>query len=163
LLWHLAVADAEAGQRLQAILHAQAAVSLMREMGNPKVQVYGEYLDKYRLDGAAGLKKEPVAVGGSSGQPGVISAGASQAAAPAHGPGLLRMALSAAKSLTKFVGSGMKRVPVETREKRLATCASCPHHTGVRCKLCGCGTVIPAPPVGLPKKTPEGSKPLAGG
>ena len=35
------------------------------------------------------------------------------------GPGLLRMAYSAAKSLTKFLGSGLKTVPAEQRTMRL--------------------------------------------
>jgi hypothetical protein len=56
------------------------------------------------------------------------------------GPGLLRMAYSAAKSLTKFLGSGLKTVPAEQRAIRLQICQGCEHHTGVRCRVCGCFT-----------------------
>jgi hypothetical protein len=50
------------------------------------------------------------------------------------------MAVSAAKAMAKFLGSGFKVVPDEVYRKRLQTCAVCEHHTGVRCRLCGCFT-----------------------
>jgi hypothetical protein len=52
------------------------------------------------------------------------------------------MALSAAKALTRFVGSGLKVVPAAVQEQRLVTCAGCPHHTGLRCRVCGCFTAL---------------------
>jgi len=55
-----------------------------------------------------------------------------------------RMALSAAKAMGKFLGSGLKTVPRPLYQARLETCATCPHHTGVRCKLCGCFTTVKA-------------------
>jgi hypothetical protein len=60
------------------------------------------------------------------------------------GPGYLRMAISAAKALTRVVGSGMKTVSAETLEKRLKQCAACSHHTGLRCRICGCFTNLKA-------------------
>src|SRR5262249_31924583 len=63
---------------------------------------------------------------------------------PARGPGVMRMAFSAVKSMAKFVGSGMKTVPKAAYQRRLQTCTPCEHHTGVRCKLCGCFTSVKA-------------------
>jgi hypothetical protein len=62
----------------------------------------------------------------------------------ASGPGLLRMAVSAVRSMTRFAGSGFKTASPDSVQKRLRTCASCEHHTGVRCKICGCFTNIKA-------------------
>ena len=56
------------------------------------------------------------------------------------GPGLLRMALSATKAMANFVGSGFKTTPPDVQQKRIQTCAVCEHHTGVRCRVCGCFT-----------------------
>jgi hypothetical protein len=64
------------------------------------------------------------------------------AAKPNSGPGLLRMAMSATKAMATFVGSGMKTTPTEIQAKRSQTCASCEHHTGMRCKICGCFTHV---------------------
>ena len=54
------------------------------------------------------------------------------------------MALSAAKSMAKFVGSGFKTAPPQTLQQRLQACAACDHHTGLRCRLCGCFTNVKA-------------------
>jgi hypothetical protein len=56
------------------------------------------------------------------------------------GPGLLRMALSATKSMAQFAGSGFKTTPPDVQRRRVQTCATCEHHTGMRCKICGCFT-----------------------
>jgi hypothetical protein len=56
----------------------------------------------------------------------------------------LRRGFSAMKSLAWFVGSGMKRVPSEVYQARRNTCQDCEHHTGLRCKLCGCFTSVKA-------------------
>jgi hypothetical protein len=50
------------------------------------------------------------------------------------------MALSAAKAMAQFVGTGLKSVTPETHRERLQTCAACEHHTGLRCRACGCFT-----------------------
>jgi hypothetical protein len=66
------------------------------------------------------------------------------AALGGSGPGLLRMAFSAMKSMAHFAGSGFKPASADTVQKRLQTCAPCEHHTGLRCKVCGCFTSIKA-------------------
>ena len=52
------------------------------------------------------------------------------------------MAMSATKAMAGFAGSGFKTAPAETQRQRLQTCAACEHHTGVRCKICGCFTHV---------------------
>jgi hypothetical protein len=54
------------------------------------------------------------------------------------------MAQTAAKAMAQFVGSGFKTAAPETAAARLAVCASCPHHTGLRCRICGCFTAAKA-------------------
>jgi len=46
--------------------------------------------------------------------------------------------------VAKFVSSGFKTASAATLEKRLGTCATCEHHTGIRCRLCGCFTGVKA-------------------
>jgi hypothetical protein len=48
------------------------------------------------------------------------------------------MALSATKAMAAFLGSGMETASDDSRRRRLTVCASCEHHTGVRCRHCGC-------------------------
>jgi hypothetical protein len=54
------------------------------------------------------------------------------------------MALSAEKSMARFTGSGGKTVAGTVLQKRLRTCVACEHHTGLRCRLCGCFTNVKA-------------------
>jgi len=54
------------------------------------------------------------------------------------------MGLSAAKAMVGFVGSGFKTASAETQQQRLQVCASCEHHTGLRCRLCSCFTAVKA-------------------
>ena len=54
------------------------------------------------------------------------------------------MALTAAKAMATFVGSGFKTASPASYQARLAVCAACEHHTGVRCRLCGCITTAKA-------------------
>jgi hypothetical protein len=61
---------------------------------------------------------------------------------PVSGPGVLHMAISAVKSMTRFLASGAKTVGPDTQRKRLDVCATCPHHTGLRCRVCGCFTGV---------------------
>ena len=49
---------------------------------------------------------------------------------------------SKGQAAARFVGGGMRTVPAETRRVRLATCEACEHHTGTRCRLCGCFTAV---------------------
>lgn len=53
-------------------------------------------------------------------------------------PGYLRMAISAAGALAKFVGSGLKTVSPATLRDRRQRCAVCVHSTALRCRVCGC-------------------------
>jgi hypothetical protein len=36
----------------------------------------------------------------------------------------------------------MKTSPAELAKQRIIVCASCEHHTGVRCRVCGCFTTV---------------------
>jgi tetratricopeptide (TPR) repeat protein len=155
LLWQQGIQHAELGQRELAMARAEAAIALFKFMGRPQAGWYGAQLQKYRmglseeLPGATPAGKKPNAspldyLGGSivasvmANQP---SEG-QQATNKTEGPGLLRMAMSATKAMANFMGSGLKTTTVETQRKRLETCAACEHHTGLRCKICGCFTNV---------------------
>ena len=142
LLWHLGIRRAEMGQRGEALSYGQAAVDLMQTLGKPQARVFAEHLDQYRLDvPKAGLSE---ASGKTTLGPAPTAAKAGQtppAAAPSPpqpAVSYLRMALSAAKALTRFVGSGLKTVSSETLQERRQQCAACSYHTGLRCRICGC-------------------------
>jgi tetratricopeptide (TPR) repeat protein len=151
LLWLQGIQLAELNQREPAIAKAQEAVALFGKLGKPQAGWYGAYLQKYRMGlsetwpalsapgPGAGAHSGPQAyLGGSL----VASAVASQSgpAQSATGPGLLRMALSATKAMAQFAGSGFKTSPPEVQRQRLKVCSTCEHHTGLRCKICGCFT-----------------------
>jgi hypothetical protein len=70
------------------------------------------------------------------------SPGQSQVSQSNSGPGLLRMAMTATKAMANFVGTGMKTTPADLQQRRSQTCATCEHHTGMRCKVCGCFTHV---------------------
>ena len=154
LLWFQGIQLAELGQRDAAIARAQDAIALFTKLGKPQASWYGAYLQKYRMGlfdtwptpAPAGMG---VAAGAESFLGGSLVAGVMAGPAPAQtqanpkgttGPGLLRMALSATKAMAQFAGSGFKTTPPEVRRQRLQTCATCEHHTGMRCKICGCFT-----------------------
>jgi tetratricopeptide (TPR) repeat protein len=150
LLWYVAIQYAEMGRRDQAVAQAQAAVDLLGKRGHPQAGWLAEQLQKYRhgepgarLDaGAAGPAGAPDAFFG-----GIVAGGWSAGSEPAPaagGPGLLRQAIAAVKATARFIGSGGKRVDAATHQKRLETCAACPHYTGLRCRLCGCFTNVKA-------------------
>jgi len=135
ILWHLAIQHAELGRRDLAITDGQAAIDRLRSTDNPKAPAYAESLEQYVLPSAGNQLQVP--------DP-----------AQEQGPGILRMALSAAKSLVNFAGSGLKVVSRDIYLKRLEACGGCANHTGVRCKLCGCFTSVKA-------RLPHESCPLA--
>jgi tetratricopeptide (TPR) repeat protein len=150
LLWLQAIQLAELDRRDEAIARGQEAIALFTTLGKPQAGWYGAYLQKYRMGlfdneaMAAGAARGPEAFLGGSLVAGVMAA---QAPAQAQanpsgttGPGLLRMALSATKSMAQFAGSGFKTTPQDLQRRRLQTCATCEHHTGLRCKICGCFT-----------------------
>ena len=151
LLWFQGIQLAELGQRDAAIARAQDAVSLFTKLGKPQANWYGAYLQKYRMGlfenwpapTAVGVAAGPQAYLGGSVVAGVMGdAPGSDPATPkaTTGPGLLRMALSATKAMAQFAGSGFKTTPPEVQARRLQVCSTCEHHTGIRCKICGCFT-----------------------
>jgi tetratricopeptide (TPR) repeat protein len=141
VLWYLGIGHATLGQREQAIAHAQQAVDLMDRLKKPEAELYAEHLRKYKLTAADGLFGSAVlpqefAFGGTIVT--TVTAAQPVPAPNAAGPGILHMAFTAARSMTKFLGSGMKTVTNEARHKRLQTCQTCEHYTGLRCRVCGC-------------------------
>jgi len=133
LHWDFAIQHAELGQRQQALACGQAAVAFLEQMGKPSVRTYAEYLEEYR-HGSMSERLAPVA-----GEYSYEAAGSTSAS-----PRLLKMAISVAKSMAKYVGSGLATVTAEIYYRRVKTCAGCEHHTGVRCRVCGCFTQIKA-------------------
>jgi tetratricopeptide (TPR) repeat protein len=155
LLWYLAIQHAELGQREQALAHAQAAVDFLTATGKPQAAWFAHHLQRYRTGATgAGLGEtsEPDPAGSPEAFLGSVMSSfwatpAGPQATPQRtmgGSGLLRMALSAAKSMARFLGSGFKTATPATQQQRLRTCAACEHHTGVRCRLCGCFTNLKA-------------------
>jgi tetratricopeptide (TPR) repeat protein len=151
VLWYQGIQLAELGQRDAAIATAQEAITLFATLGKPQAGWYGAYLQKYRMGlydtwpapENAGVATGPQAFLGGSLMAGVMAgppSGGSTTPKSTNGPGLLRMALSATKSMAQFAGSGFKTTAPEVQRQRLQTCASCEHHTGLRCKICGCFT-----------------------
>ncbi len=135
LLWLQAIQLAELNQRDAAIARAQESIALFSKLGKPQASWYGAYLQKYRMGlfdtwpslAAAGVSPGPGAyLGGAL----VASVVASQVpgqgqATPQQttGPGLLRMAMSATKSMAQFAGSGFRTTPPEVQRRRIQTCA----------------------------------------
>jgi tetratricopeptide (TPR) repeat protein len=137
LMWRIALMQAELGRRDRALVMAQAAVDRMRRLGRPQAAWYAHHLDLFRHGGSGQPLPSPEMARGATANP---------AASPGdtRGPGALRMALTAAGSMAKFLGSGFKTAPGETYRERLGRCAACEHHTGLRCRLCGCFTASKA-------------------
>jgi tetratricopeptide (TPR) repeat protein len=154
LLWYQAIEYAELGCRDPAIQLAQATIALLD--GKPQTVDLATHLELYRSgDPAARLSLTSGSgpaerAGANSNGAFVVTAFSSQTGfshaqeESATGPGLLRMAISAAKSMAKFLGSGCQTVSAATHKHRLDACAPCEHHTGVRCKICGCFTEMKA-------------------
>ena len=155
LLWSLALVHAALGQRDQAIAQAQTAVDLLRRTGNPEAAWYAHHLKQYaQSETGSGLAESPESA--PAGPPAAFGGGpliasfwsapsASPAAQPARSnTSLLRMAIAAGKAMAKFLGSGLKTAAPATYHQRLRTCAACEHHTGIRCRLCGCFTSVKA-------------------
>jgi tetratricopeptide (TPR) repeat protein len=154
VLWFLGIVHAELGERDAAIANAQAAIDVFEQAGNSQAPWYAEHLRKYRAGETGrelGDRSEAAAdetmfgavlVGATVWTPPAGSSHNSRL--PAQDPGLLRMAVSATQAMMKFLGSGLKTVSSAARERRLRTCAACPHHTGLRCRLCGCFTNVKA-------------------
>jgi len=96
-------------------------------------------LKKYRpLPARGGPGAPPLGPGGYYTGPTAVAPAADS------DPGLLRSAASAVKTLEMSPGSGFKTVPSNVHQERIEICAGCPHHTGVRCQLCGQFTIAKA-------------------
>jgi tetratricopeptide (TPR) repeat protein len=131
LLWVEAVAYADIGNRQGALARGEASIAVLQSMGKPGAEWYAEHLRRFRDGGTGyGLHEPPPSAKGPS-QPADVA-----------GPGLLRMAASATGAMARFLGSGMKTTPPEVAKQRRQTCNACEHHTGVRCRVCGCFTQI---------------------
>jgi tetratricopeptide (TPR) repeat protein len=152
VLWHQSIQFAELGQRELAIAKAEEAVTLFKLLGKPQASWYGAYLQKYRmglvddqtgdaLRGGPGFSAHTY-LGGSVANVMAQQSAGSGAAQGKGGPGLLRMAMSATRAMANFVGSGFKTTPPDVQRQRLQTCATCEHHTGLRCQICGCFTNV---------------------
>jgi len=155
LLWQQGIQHAELGQRELAIAKAEEAVTLFKFMGRPHAGWYGAHLQKYRMGlfeelsratpAGDNAKAGPLDYLGGSIVASVMASQPSegpQSTKKTEGPGMLRMAMSATKAMASFISSGLKTTPVEIQRKRLETCAACEHHTGLRCKICGCFTNV---------------------
>jgi len=152
LHWYRAIQLAELGLRDQALASAEATVELLGRMRKPHAGWFAEHLHRYRIgamktggtgSNAGRLVAPPPSFGGGP----IVASGWSTTPGPsggaeqtASGPGLLRMAVSATKSMAQFVASGLKTLPSHIQQKRLRICATCEYHTGLRCKVCGCFT-----------------------
>jgi hypothetical protein len=133
---------------------AQAAVNLLERRGKPQAAWFTHHLEGYRATVAG------IGMGETSSRPaaetllrGVITPRLEETqlgphpaedVAIASGPRLLDMAISAAKSMAQFLGSGWRTTAADVRSERLQVCATCTHHTGLRCRLCGCFTDLKA-------------------
>lgn len=142
LLWLSAVQFAEAGRRDQAAAYATWSVDLLRRLGKPQAEWYAHHLDKFHASTASAKLTTPAPppdpfLGGS------VHAGAVPPPSDSS-PGLLRMARTATDAMIKFVGSGFKTTPEALYRARLDVCSACPHHTGLRCRACGCFTAAKA-------------------
>jgi hypothetical protein len=117
-------------------------VDLLKRLNDPHIGGIAESLHRYETgEPSAGLATPAVWPPTSAGPAAFVGAGAAQAVPEQlTGPGLLRMAFTTAKAMAQLVGGGLKTVPAETRRQRLQTCGVCEHHTGLRCRVCGCFT-----------------------
>ena len=149
LLWRVAIEHAELDRPGQAAAHARAAVALMRRLGLPQAAWYAHHLDGFHSGGPGATIAALAPAGGAEmGYPGgaidTTSVAARVAPPPSGGPGPLRMALSAAGSMAKFLGSGFRTASADLHRARVEACSTCEHHTGLRCRVCGCFTAAKA-------------------
>jgi hypothetical protein len=146
VLWNLAIVYADLGHRDQAISKAQESIELLRKQGKPEASWYGAQLQRYRMDfgglqgNGPGAFGATVIAGGPMG--GTVMTATQPGIDTTSGPGLLRMAVTATKAMMKFVGSGLKTSTPDIQQSRITTCRACEHHTGLRCRVCGCFTNV---------------------
>ncbi|MFO0889415.1 MAG: tetratricopeptide repeat protein [Isosphaeraceae bacterium] len=133
VLWNQAIALADMNRREEAIARAEESLELLRKLNKPEASWYGAQLQRYRMDMSALTVAAPGVTTGSTAPAG---------ADPNAGPGLLRMAVSATRAMMQFIGSGLQTSPAPIQQQRFATCEACEHHTGQRCRVCGCFTQL---------------------
>ena len=143
LLWHMAVRYAESRRREEALVSGQAAVDLLERLGNPQAGVYREHLQRFRQSDEEMPRGESGNGVSATVMTTIMTGGASAGSASPRGRKAvnhLRMAVSAARALTRFVASGLKTVNAQTLQLRRERCDGCVQHTGLRCRVCGCYT-----------------------
>lgn len=142
LNWQLAIINEDIGRHEQAVLRANATVAILRGLKHAHADWFADHVQQF----VGGASRAGAASGANAlaTLTGALLPGAQLAeppvAAEIAGPTFLQMAYSAAKSLTKFLGSGLRTVPAEARDGRLQICGTCEYHTGARCRVCGCFT-----------------------
>ena len=137
LLWFQAVQHAELAHDEVASKLAQEAIDVHATLRSPHVGWLTSHLKRFRpITLQTITPSSGASPGGYYTGPTVAVAPTPTAPAPPCDPGVLRTALSAVKTMEKSAGSGMKTVAQAIFQQRLETCATCPHHTGMRCKLC---------------------------
>lgn len=151
LLWSLAILNADINQRDRAVHFSEEAISLYRKQGSPYVGWLTEHLRRFQEGTESRLvnAKPTSAKNSLESLFGNWSVTTSDVAPSQPTPmrsdsGLLRMALSAAKSVSRFFSSGFQTVSKSSYERRLETCTQCEHFTRIRCSLCGCFCSIKA-------------------
>lgn len=142
LLWMQAIALAELNRLDQAIAKAEASIVFLRAEGKPEAAWYEAQLQRFRSDPSS--LGAPTALGGPihAGVAATATAASQASGQPKGGPGLLKMALTATKAMANFISSGMKPASADVQKARLAVCRTCEHHTGLRCRICGCFTSV---------------------
>ncbi len=150
ILWFMSILFESLGRRAQAIATAEASVKVYKDRGDPAADSFAEHLERFRRGdtalqtggppgfAAAGVESDAALFGGTFD----VAAGASASYGQpgSAGPSWLRMALSATHSMAKFLAAGAKTASRQAHQKRLDVCKACTHHTGLRCRVCGCFT-----------------------
>jgi len=132
VFWNMSTQHDQLGQHDHAVAAAQSAVDTLRDLGDAKAEWFAQHLERYRA-GTSSLDA-------ASTRSAIRAALTSPATEPVRPAGILQMALSATQAMAKFLASGLKTVESDVYEARLDVCGQCEHHTGVRCRLCGCFT-----------------------
>jgi tetratricopeptide (TPR) repeat protein len=140
LLWQCAIEYAELDQREEVHTTGERAIALLTALNHPYARLYADYLEKYRNGDNRAIRTASELQAADQSGSGAEPAGT----AGKTGPGLLRMAIAAAKAMGKFIASGLQIVTAQVHRARLQTCKACRHHTGARCRVCGCFTFTKA-------------------
>ena len=155
LLWYQGIHHAVLGQRDLAVAKAEEAIAVFKLMGKPQAAWYGAQLQKYRM----GVVEE---------MPGGPSQGVGTPPLTARLPGRVDRRARHGGPAQRWAGSGqadqwsrfarhghvghqghgeLRRFGIQDRDARNSAEATrdlrgCEHHTGMRCKICGCFTAV---------------------